>query len=205
MGERERAWRNERTEATSGCSASSKAHSQLYALFKCATIGLQPTGTRPAFYEMTARAKHDAWQRIGEELGGSSVNSRDEARSRYIALARSLGYQSLDAGQRRNGAQGMVAVSTMASDEPEESRSELHALAIAGDVQGIRRLAPRDVDVRDAHGFTALHLAADRGRVEAVKALLDLGADSSLKVDGSTALDLADFSEQAAVVAVLTK
>lgn len=48
-----------------------------------------------------------------------------------------------------------------------------------------------NINSKDEDGFTALHLAADRGHVEAVKLLIDAGADLDIKTDDEeTALHL---------------
>jgi ankyrin repeat protein len=55
----------------------------------------------------------------------------------------------------------------------------LHAAAWKGDVPGIKGLvaAPADVNVRDGHGRTPLHVATFARRREAIRALVAAGAD----------------------------
>lgn len=91
--------------------------------------------------------------------------------------------------------------------------SLVHDAASEGDLDALRQLVGADrslVEAKDEYvctlfllsllsaekqGFTPLHLAADRGRLEAVRLLLNLGADKSiLDPDGQTALDLATVS-----------
>lgn len=48
-----------------------------------------------------------------------------------------------------------------------------------------------NINSKDEDGFTALHLAADRGHLEIVKLLIDAGADLDIKTDDEeTALHL---------------
>jgi hypothetical protein len=60
------------------------------------------------------------------------------------------------------------------------------------DLRLVRELAKDALDVRDAQGDTALHIAIRRGHTGAVMLLLDNGADPSVRDgEGRTALDLA--------------
>eukprot|EP00835_Amoeboradix_gromovi_P001135 NODE_45_length_27728_cov_0.328387.p17 type:complete len:166 gc:universal NODE_45_length_27728_cov_0.328387:25940-26437(+) len=54
----------------------------LYAYFKQSTLG-DNVGTRPSFYQVVERAKHDAYY----ELKGTDI---DESKSRYVKLARTI-------------------------------------------------------------------------------------------------------------------
>lgn len=211
--------------------------SPLYGLYKIGSTGaVAPSGSRPGLFSFERRALFDAWTATGVQLTGES-DPPGVARSRYVSRAHALGWRS-SAGDEAAPApvastsrsRGMKAVSTMTADEPEPVRSALHQLAVDGDAARLRdsSLDVRHVNDRDEHvrcfvgtsligqGFTALHLAADRGQsigpiaadspghAAAVEALLDRGADPSLHDgDGNTALDLATFSEQDAVLAVL--
>lgn len=56
---------------------------QLYALYKQGSEG-DAHGDKPGFFDFVGVAKHEAW----EKLRGVS---REEARSRYVQLARDLG------------------------------------------------------------------------------------------------------------------
>ena len=72
------------------------------------------------------------------------------------------------------------------------SAGPLHDAAIRGDVTEMRRLLEEksDVNSRDEDGWTALHFAAQGGRVEAVRLLLCNGAeiDAQSSKTGNTAL-----------------
>jgi ankyrin repeat protein len=61
-----------------------------------------------------------------------------------------------------------------------------------------------DVDMQDAIGTTALHIAALNHRTANAKALLEAGADPSIKNDESkTALDIAKDSDAKEIVKLL--
>lgn len=101
---------------------------QLYALFKIATTSSPaPPGSRPGFWDMTGRAKYDAWQSKGEALSAeASTSSRlaEVADALYIDLVKSLGWQGPDSEsslkQDAPKEKGMVSVSTMALANEEE-------------------------------------------------------------------------------------
>src|SRR5947208_2760706 len=54
----------------------------------------------------------------------------------------------------------------------------LHAAAYAGDAASIRRqvAAHADIEARDSHGRTALHVATSRMKRDAIRALAEAGA-----------------------------
>ncbi len=58
-------------------------------------------------------------------------------------------------------------------------------------------------NARDLRGFTALHRAAEMGKLDLVKKLLEHGADASLYAEGHTARSLAEARKEAAIVALL--
>ncbi len=55
---------------------------RLYGLFKQGTVG-EATGSRPGMFDITGRAKYDAWK----ALAGTA---REDARQRYVALVNEL-------------------------------------------------------------------------------------------------------------------
>ena len=56
---------------------------ELYGLFKQASVG-DVTGSRPGMFDPKARAKWDAW-------ASRKGTSQDDARTKYVELARRLG------------------------------------------------------------------------------------------------------------------
>jgi len=110
-----------------------------------------PSTSRPSIFDMTGRAKWDAWTSVGKKY-----TQPKDAQERYLQIAKSLGWsettvvlsepsieQADDDGSPSSKAgpvSGMGgAVSTMASarEEPDQS---LHGLAVSDDVAGLTRL-----------------------------------------------------------------
>jgi hypothetical protein len=137
---------------------------QIYGLFKYVTTGAGPsvlpftvikrrlisrTSSRPSIFSMQARAKHDAW--VTQSQKHSEV---EEAKGRYIELAKEIGWEGGKSGQ--GGAMGGVKVSTMAQDtsvNEEGETSELHEAVIDGKVEEVERLVKGggDVDSKDEY------------------------------------------------------
>ena len=61
--------------------------------------------------------------------------------------------------------------------------------------------ARADMSIQDKDGETALMVAAGKGRIDAVKALIEAGADVNAKnSEGKTALDVAKSDEVKAIL-----
>ncbi|KAL3697785.1 hypothetical protein R1sor_011861 [Riccia sorocarpa] len=193
-----------------GLKVSNEDQLLLYGLYKCATEGPCRT-TQPPAYRMSARAKWNAWQKLGD-IGP------EEAMNRYIALvskmspdwnkalpkAEDQGESSTDVGDavQRGGMGGPVFSSLMMNEEggDEEGTLEpIHVSAREGDVAGLSQQIENGttINLQDSDGRTALHWAADRGHLSAVELLIQKGAEIHSKdVEGQTALHYAVTCEQ---------
>ncbi|BGP32720.1 hypothetical protein JCM10296v2_004503 [Rhodotorula toruloides] len=204
---------------SSSTATSNETKLKLYALFKVATVSPRPTTSRPGLLDWTGRAKWDVWDKLGQEERFEGEAGKRRAQEEYVEEARSLGFKADERegeGETQNvpkkeKQEQMVSVSTMGTDFVDDAPpSRVHELAITGDAKALEAFlqdkAARDgVNERDSYGYTALHLAVDRGNSGAVKALLDAGADRSIPdEDGNTALDLARLAEHEDLVALLT-
>ncbi|KZT75121.1 hypothetical protein DAEQUDRAFT_720337 [Daedalea quercina L-15889] len=188
------------SNASSLSAVSNTIKLELYGLYKYLTVSHTPNTSRPSIFDMTGRAKWDAWNTAGKTYGGKA----GEAEARYIAIARDLGWSEdkapapqghldLDSddgegGESSRGGGGFgfgTSVSTMSTSE-EKSGSALSDLAIAGNAHELQLFLDAnpnvDVNTRDENGYTALHLACDRGHIDVVRLLLGRGADPSIKV-----------------------
>ena len=87
--------------------------------------------------------------------------------------------------------------------------ADLHRIVEAGDIDGLKKaLAGKNarVNARDAHGWTPLMHAVNKGYTLLVPPLLKAGADPNIRLaDGATALFMAAVHGQAKVVAALVK
>ncbi|KAK4054224.1 hypothetical protein OIV83_001250 [Microbotryomycetes sp. JL201] len=200
--------------------------STLYAWYKIATVSTVPTSKRPGLFDFQGRAKWDAWHRAGTSNDVTDVDGQQDAKETaqrlYIDCAKQLGWSTSEqvpeqAALARNAdeprqARGMKGVSKMATEEIDDTvpMSRLHELAVQGDAEAISIYIKQagssiNLDELDSYGFSPLHLATDRGHAEAVRILLDAGADPLLQdEDGNIALDLARISEHDDIVALLS-
>jgi len=212
------------TSSLSGVSTSLKL--ELYGLFKYVTVSASPNTSRPSIFDMTGRSKWDAWNSTGKK-----VASGQDAEQRYLEIARSLGWSEgavaepphaqkeeikwdsddSDSSTSKGSGGGLgTAVSTMAPPQQEEDDGSLHfhALNSTNDISGIALLLKEqpdiDLNARDEFGYTALHLASDRGNLAVVKLLLEKGADPTLKdADDLSASELARIAGHDEIIAIL--
>ncbi|KAJ7786214.1 ankyrin repeat-containing domain protein [Mycena metata] len=198
---------------------------ELYGLFKYVNVSSVPTTPRPSIFDFTGRAKWDAWA-----AAGNTYSSKADAESRYLEIARSLGWKegavaetapsedeniwdSDDDTTKPSKGSGEPAglgnsVSSMARPEAERDAS-LHGLAVSNQLQELVSLVQDepsvDINARDDFGYTPLHLAADRGHLPIVEFLLQKGADRTLKdEDDLTAVELAQAAGHERIVHILS-
>ncbi|BBN02767.1 hypothetical protein MPTK1_2g17950 [Marchantia polymorpha subsp. ruderalis] len=191
-----------------GLKVSNDTQLLLYGLYKLATEG--PCSTpQPSAYKMSARAKWNAWQKLGN-IGP------EEAMNRYIAVVSEMSpgwnkglpqaeeqpQSSTDGEAVQRGGMGPVFSSLVMNEEggDEEGTLEpIHVCAREGDIAGLNQQLESGtaVDLNDSDGRTALHWAADRGHLHAVELLLAKGAQINSKdLEGQTALHYAATCEQ---------
>jgi hypothetical protein len=133
------------------------------------TVAPSPNTTRPSFFDISGRAKWDAWTLASETYEGRP----SEAEHRYLDIARDLGWkegcapaavtsetEERAAGEteRGGGGSGMgVSVSCMSSPpEDDECATGLHAYAMRDDVAAMSAFLQAgeeglDIDARDEY------------------------------------------------------
>lgn len=205
---------------------------ELYGLFKYLKVAPKPQGSRPYIFDMTGRAKWDAWKAASDTY----ENNSHTAAQRYQAIAQELGWKpgstpssapgkgsedgGADAGVRNDsagsessgGGGGMgTSVSLLVNPGLDLGEAQtLHGLAIAGDAEKLMAFLlvnpAVDINARDEFDYTALHLACDRGNLPIVQTLLSKGGDPLLKdPDDYTAAELAQVAGHEEIYDLLNK
>lgn len=145
---------------------------RLYALYKQSTLG-PCTGSRPGLFQFTARTKWDAWNSLG------SMTSR-QAMADYVQLVTTLGVDTDADADVGNISMMGVAVSCPARTEPRlaDADKTVFDWVKEGNLERTRSAltGPGVVDEADGEGMHLVHWAADRGHVDMLRLLLELGA-----------------------------
>ncbi|CAJ1974422.1 unnamed protein product [Sphenostylis stenocarpa] len=188
---------------------------RLYGLYKIATEG--PCSTpQPSPLKMTARAKWQAWQKLG-------AMPPEEAMQKYIDIVTELYPTWLDGSSLRNkrgdangsgseakGPMGPV-FSTFVYEEEYGSDSQMeaiHGFAREGDMANLLKCIENGVSVnlKDSEGRTPLHWAVDRGHRNVTELLVGKNADVNAKDnDGQTALHYAVTCDREGIAEYLVK
>lgn len=194
---------------------SSELQLQLYGFYKIATEG-PCTQPQPSALKMTARAKWNAWQKLG-------AMPAEEAMDKYVAIVCELypswadgstmkhkGEGSSDSGKAAKGPMGPVFSSFIHEEESDNDLKldEIHAAAREGEVDNLLRHINNNVSVnlRDSEGRTPLHWSVDRGHFNVAEILLHRNADVNAKDnEGQTPLHYAAVCEREAVAELLIK
>ncbi|KAL1353034.1 hypothetical protein HN51_016979 [Arachis hypogaea] len=191
---------------------------QLYGLYKIATEG--PCSVpQPSALKMTARAKWQAWQKLG-------AMTPEDAMQKYIDIVTELYPSWLDGASlsRDKGSDGDSGGSGSESKGPmgpvfssfvfeEDSGSDLkmdaiHGFAREGDAVNLLKCVENgvSVNVKDSEGRTPLHWAVDRGHLNVTELLISRNADINAKDnDGQTPLHYAVVCEREAIAEYLVK
>ncbi|XVF10106.1 hypothetical protein REPUB_Repub07fG0154400 [Reevesia pubescens] len=193
---------------------SSEVQLQLYGLYKIATEG-PCTAPQPSALKMTARAKWQAWHKLG-------AMPPEEAMQKYLDIVTEL-YPTWAAGSAmcRGGADNAASKDAKGPMGPvfssfayeEESGNELkmdaiHAFAREGELNNLLKCIESGVSVNllDGEGRTPLHWAVDRGHLKITEALVSRNADVNAKDnEGQTPLHYAVVCEREDIAEFLVK
>lgn len=135
------------------------------------TVAPSPNANRPSFFDISGRAKWDAWKLAAETYEGRP----SEAEHRYLDIARSLGWKEGSpstttaaaaaaatdeteepAESSSGGGTGMgVSVSVMSQPPEDEEMMGLHSYAMGDDVAALSAFLQvsqdLDIDARDEY------------------------------------------------------
>ncbi|CAI9086931.1 OLC1v1020867C1 [Oldenlandia corymbosa var. corymbosa] len=200
----------------SSAKVSNDVQLQLYGLYKIATEG-PCSSPQPSALKMTARAKWQAWQKLG-------AMPPEEAMEKYIDIVTELypswiGSASTKkdhkdptgaSGTESKGPMGPVFSTFVYEDEPSNDLTldALHGFAREGDKDNLLKCIETGVsiNIKDSEGRTPLHWAVDRGHLNVAELLLDRGADVNAKDnEGQTPLHYAAVCERPALAELLVK
>jgi acyl-CoA-binding protein len=159
---------------------------QLYGLFKSLTVSPAPNVHRPSIFDLTGRAKWDAWSAAGKDH-----EHREDAERRYLQIARDLGWtdiipfapgkssvldssgadvsyegiwdSSKTESSRVGGGGGGMGTSVSAMVPPpfdEKDSKSLHGLAVANNASGLSSHldAHPDADINELDEHVCLSL-----------------------------------------------
>ncbi|KAI9303347.1 acyl CoA binding protein-domain-containing protein [Cunninghamella echinulata] len=180
---------------------------KFYGYFKQATTGDCTLG-KPSLFEFVARAKWDAWN----NLKGMTSSDAMEA---YVVLLESLNvgwtrqgeYEYKEESEEIENDMGDTIMSSLAHGEEEDHQDDLISYAKQNKLDKVKERVKEfkePINVKDEQGLTALHHACDRGYLDLVKLLIDLGANINEQTDDlETPLHFACISEQLLVAQYL--
>ncbi|KAM1407538.1 hypothetical protein ACFX2F_002103 [Malus domestica] len=202
--------------ATDRQKVSTDAQLKLYGLYKIATEG--PCSVpQPSALKMTARAKWQAWQKLG-------AMPPEDAMEKYIDIVTEL-YPNWAAGltvKSRGGGDGSApgndskgpmgpVFSTFVYEEESEKdlkMDAIHAFAREGEVDNLLKCIESgvSVDQKDGEGRTPLHWAVDRGHLNMTELLVNKNANINEKDnEGQTALHYAVTCDREGIAEYLVK
>jgi len=182
----------------------------LYSLYKQSTESDAPDKA-PSLAFIVEKAKYSAWSKL-------RGMSRTQAMLHYIEAVQQLKHNgSVDTDDMDDVdelAFGGPKPSTLASlmDEEEEGKiltneQQFFQSASKNNVKELERILsenPKAFEHRDEDGQTALHIAADKGALDALNALLKAGADgNAADGDGITVLQAAVIGENVEACRIL--
>lgn len=188
---------------------------QLYGLYKIATEG-PCTAPQPSALKMTARAKWQAWQKLG-------AMPPEDAMQKYIEIITELyptwaaGGASKEKGRSDNApskdARGPMGPVFSSFIHEEESGNELkmdaiHGFAREGELDNLIKCLESGVpaDLKDSEGRTPLHWAVDRGHLNIAELLVSRNAEVNAKDnEGQTPLHYAAMCERGDIAEYLVK
>ncbi|KAB2596834.1 acyl-CoA-binding domain-containing protein 1-like [Pyrus ussuriensis x Pyrus communis] len=194
---------------------SSDAQLKLYGLYKIATEG-PCSAPQPSALKMTARAKWQAWQKLGamppEDAMEKYIDIVTELYPNWAAglTVKSRGGEGSASGNDSKGPMGPVFSTFVYEEESEKDlkMDAIHAFAREGEVDNLLKCIESgvSVDQKDSEGRTPLHWAVDRGHLNMTELLVSKNANVNEKDnEGQTALHYAVMCDREGIAEFLVK
>ncbi|XWS50321.1 hypothetical protein CRYUN_Cryun12cG0078400 [Craigia yunnanensis] len=192
---------------------SNEVQLQLYGLYKIATEG-PCTAPQPSALKMTARAKWQAWHKLGamppEEAMQKYIDTVTELYPTWAAGSAMIKGGAENAASNTKGPMGPVFSSFVHEEESgnELKMDAIHAFAREGELDNLLKCIESGVSVhlQDSEGRTPLHWAVDRGHLKITEALVSKNADVNAKDnEGQTPLHYAVVCEREDIAEFLVK
>ncbi|GLU12048.1 hypothetical protein SLE2022_287570 [Rubroshorea leprosula] len=188
---------------------------QLYGLYKIANEG-PCSSPQPSALKMTARAKWQAWQKLGamppEDAMQKYIDIVTELFPTWASGAALKGKGGADnaPGKDAKGPMGPVFSSFIYEEESgnEMKMDAIHDFAREGELGNLIKCIESgvSVDLKDGEGRTPLHWAVDRGHHNITELLVSRKADVNAKDnEGQTALHYAVLCEREDIAEYLVK
>ena len=165
---------------------------ELYGLYKVGTAG-KCLGQPPAFYDMIAKAKYEAWMKFD---GLTQL----EARKKYVERVKDLVKLTNTESNQYFGGE-WVPSSQMEKPKVEPGENTIFDMAKKGLVAELDSVP--NIQMKDQQGMNILHWAADREQLRVIQRFapkFDLNHQDAL---GNTAMHYAAMVENAEIVEML--
>jgi acyl-CoA-binding protein len=188
---------------------------KMYGLFKQSRCGVCDT-SEPSMIDMVGHAKWMAWKAVGAISSAQAMDDYVKAVEKIEMMGAVGDIIGQPPAARPSGGGGVGrSVSMMqapdansAHEQEWNDEEQLFKFASNGNVQKLQEIlasgGAQFLNKQDDMSQTALHLAADRGHVDAVTTLLSHGADINIQdEDGLTPLHTAVMCEHEDIVRVL--
>jgi acyl-CoA-binding protein len=151
------------------------ATGQLYALFKMVTVSRTPQGGKPSIFDVTGRAKWEAWSKESKE-SELAKESLEDVQNRYLALCGKHGWvpnttqeaNTENVMKKNTDEEDVHDIDWDAPDDPHSDEHRHKGASMGNAVSVLEREEEDALDLTTLHGLTVL------GETEKLRTLLDL-------------------------------
>lgn len=139
------------------------------------TVSRTPQGSKPSIFDMTGRAKWEAWSKEGKE-SELARESLEDVQNRYLALCGKYGWvpnttqvaNAKDMTEQNSEEEGVHDIDWDAPEDPKNDDRRHNGRAMGKSVSMLERKEENEPDLTTLHGLTVL------GEAGKLRTLLDL-------------------------------